>query len=192
MWTQYVKVVNVVCSHGGFYFSAISCMNVESQWRWMNGPEEESCSAFLSFSESANVTDWNVPCVRLCVWSGQTLTICTHTPTISLLSKHNLYTHTPAHRAVGLPLVTLSGVTVHSGWWLTQANLFIFLPRLIITRTKYHLLAFTVYSGNNTLLMSGQTHCLSRRAWKGGGWNDVRSAGVVTEHGREKIAFVLW
>lgn len=102
----------------------------------------------------------------------------THTEAIRLPSKHSHLTHTHLHGKP--PLVTQSPVTGHSGRWLTLADLFIFLPWPIITHTKYHLLASALYSGNNTSLMSGQTHVLTHRAW-GGRWNDVRSAGVVTE-----------
>lgn len=58
-------------------------------------------SALPSVNESENVMDWSFLHVRLCVCvcvSGQTLTVCTHTPTISLLSKHNLHTHTQSCR----------------------------------------------------------------------------------------------
>lgn len=140
------------------------------------------------------VTD--VLCVRFWVWSGQTLTGCarTHThrntATIRLSYKHSHLTHTPAREAAVPPLVTQSAVTGHGGRWLTPVDLFIFLPRPIITHTKYHLLASALYSGNNTSLTSGQTHVLTHRA-RGGRWNDVRSAGVVTEPPGKKNGFCL-
>lgn len=101
-----------------------------------------------------------------CVWNGQTLTICYQL--LTLLS-NTVYTHLHTHacRAVGLPLVTQSGLTVHSGCWTTWSNLFIFLPWTIITRTKYQLLTATVYSDNNRSLMSGRT--LSQ-PWSVEGW----------------------
>lgn len=40
--------------------------NTESQWRWMDSQEEESCLTFLSFSGSANVMDWNIDGRSLC------------------------------------------------------------------------------------------------------------------------------
>lgn len=134
----------------------------------------------------------DVLCVRFWPWSGQTLTGCTHTLRL-LVSPPNTvisHTHTPAWEAAAPALVTQSAVTGHSGRWLTPVDLFIFLPWPIITHTKYHLLASALYSGNNTSLMSRQTHVLLHRAL-GGRWNDVRSAGVVTEPPGKKNGFCL-